>query len=266
MTERRKPDIIAVLQPPFDPNRFNFNRVDPREVLLELRIGNNLMSCLVNNSPLTENHVLLVPDREQNLPQVLTESSLHAVVRLMLSLEDRNYRIGYNSSGALASVNHLHYHLLLIRHRLYVEKAPLTLLGSHLYRLDNHPAKAYCFVLEDHADSKPFTAGISRLISILLSADIAHNLLLTWDTRRTGLRALIYPRLRICENKQVSPFNVACSELSGFVPLGDESDFERLDERQLEAFFREAQGTDLYDRLDSLVLQGMAKHTVGGVV
>ncbi|XP_058829737.1 GDP-D-glucose phosphorylase 1 [Topomyia yanbarensis] len=257
-TDRRKPEITAGLQPPFDPNRFNFNRANPREVLLEVRIDDTLLTVLVNVSPLSHYHSLLVPDRERNLPQVLTAGSLNAVIRFMLSLEDRDYRIGYNSSGAMASVNHLHFHLVHVCQKLYVEDAPLTKIGSHLYRLDNQPAKAYCFVLEDQStETGTFITRTTRLISTLLSAEIGHNLFLTWDAARTTLRVLIYPRLRLCENKQVSPFNVAGFELSGFVTLGEESDYERLDGRKLAEYFREAQGTDLYERLDSLVLKGL---------
>lgn len=32
----------------------------------------------------------------------------------------RSFRIGYNSPGALASVNHLHLHLLYIERKLYL--------------------------------------------------------------------------------------------------------------------------------------------------
>ncbi|XP_065090405.1 GDP-D-glucose phosphorylase 1-like [Ochlerotatus camptorhynchus] len=260
-TERRKPDIMASVVPAFDPTRFNFNKVDSREVLLEVRCGGSLVSILINNSPLTSYHSLIVPDRDRNLPQVLTKESLEVAVSLLLRLEDRNYRIGYNSPGALASVNHLHFHLMHLNHKLYVEDAPVTALAHHLFRLDDHPARAYCFLLQPNTPPTHFAQRIYRLITILLSGNIAHNLLLTWNGSRDTLRALIYPRLRPCENKQVSPFNVAFCELSGFVPLGDESDYERLDELQLATYFREAQGIDesLHHQLDQTVLDGLGE-------
>ncbi|XP_053691889.1 GDP-D-glucose phosphorylase 1 [Sabethes cyaneus] len=258
-TERRQPDIMAGLTPPFDPERFNFNKVDSRELMLEFTVGNvgtPLVSILINNSPLTRNHVLIVPDRRRNLPQVLTEDGLTAAVQLLLNLQDRDYRVVYNSPGALASVNHLHLHLLHVKHKLYVEDACLTELGNGLYRMDNQPAKAYCSVFDALAGTtvSEFTRQVHRLIRLLIAHDFAHNFMLTWDGGRGKLRALVYPRLVACENKQVAPFNVAASELSGFVPLGVESTFEQLDERRLTAYFQEAQGKDLYRTLDGLLL------------
>ncbi|XP_055524152.1 GDP-D-glucose phosphorylase 1 [Wyeomyia smithii] len=256
-TERRKPDIFSGLRPLFDPTRFNFNKVDSREILLEFTIGSTLVSILINNSPLTRNHVLIVPDLTQNQPQVLTADSLTVAVQLMLKLADRNYRILYNSPGALASVNHLHLHLLHISHKLYVEDACLTELQNGLYRLDNQPAKAYCFVLDPlSSTATEFANRVHQLIRILISNNLAHNFFLTWNHNRSNLCAFVYPRLVACENKQIAPFNVAACELSGFVPLGLESDYERLDEQQLEAYFQQAQGEHLYATVDGLVARG----------
>lgn len=42
-------------------------------------------------------------------------------IQLLHNLNDKHFRIGYNSPGALASVNHLHLHLLYIEEHLFVE-------------------------------------------------------------------------------------------------------------------------------------------------
>ncbi|EAT36557.1 AAEL011367-PA [Aedes aegypti] len=260
-TARRKPDGISSMVPAFDPTLFNFNKVDSREVLLEVKSGNCSVAIMINNSPLTKFHFLIVPDRSQNMAQILTQDSLEAVFKIFLLMGDHRYRMGFNSPGALASVNHLHYHFMLMCHKLYVEDAPLTALGEDLYLLENQPARAYCFLHKSGEPPAQLTNRIFRLIRILLSQNIAHNLFITWNGSRDTVRALIYTRLKPCENKQVSPFNVAFSELSGFVPLGDESDYERLDEIRLEEYFREAQGTldeDAYRKLDQTVLDGLA--------
>ncbi|XP_062543261.1 GDP-D-glucose phosphorylase 1 [Armigeres subalbatus] len=255
-TERRKPDGISCVIPVFDPSGFNFNKVDSKEVLMEVQSGDCLITLMVNNSPLTKYHTLVVPDRGRNLAQILTKDTLEGVFQVFMMLEDRHYRMGFNSPGALASVNHLHYHLMHITHKLYIEDAPLKHLGNHLYLLEN-PARAYCFLYKPTEPAVNFTNQIFHLISVLLSQNIAHNLFFTWNGSRDIVRAMIYTRLKPCENKHVSPFNVAFGEMSGFVPLGDVTHFEQLDEARLEKLFREAQGTEDeegYRLLDQTVL------------
>lgn len=122
-TARRKPDGISSVVPAFDPTLFNFNKVDSREVLLEVKSGNCSVAIMINNSPLTKFHFLIVPDRSQNMAQILTQDSLEAVFKIFLLMGDHRYRMGFNSPGALASVNHLHYHFMLMCHKLYVEDA-----------------------------------------------------------------------------------------------------------------------------------------------
>lgn len=82
-----------------------------------------MATVLINNSPLTPAHSLICPSLEENLPQVLTLNAIELSVNLLRCLEERKYRIGFNSPGALASVNHLHLHLLQLDCHLYVEDA-----------------------------------------------------------------------------------------------------------------------------------------------
>lgn len=51
----------------------------------------------------------------------MTLQCLELALRIMLSTDDKSIRLGYNSPGALASVNHLHLHLLCLPEELYVE-------------------------------------------------------------------------------------------------------------------------------------------------
>lgn len=80
------------------------------------------MSFLVNNSPLTEHHCLICPDLKSNYPQILNQSAIEFGLIVQRSLRDRQYRIGYNSPGAWASVNHLHMHLVKVEEDLYIER------------------------------------------------------------------------------------------------------------------------------------------------
>lgn len=120
---RRKPQNIFSLAPEFNENAFNFNKVNPEEVLFVLKYRDTLVSFLINNSPLTRNHCLICPDLEKNQSQILTEGCIEFSLDLLGKLGNRFYRVGYNSPGALASVNHLHLHLMLIERELYVDSA-----------------------------------------------------------------------------------------------------------------------------------------------
>lgn len=76
---------------------------------------------LINNSPLTRYHLLIVPEVTENRPQIMTKQCLELAVNIMNSTDDTSIRLGYNSPGALASVNHLHLHLISLPHELFVE-------------------------------------------------------------------------------------------------------------------------------------------------
>lgn len=51
----------------------------------------------------------------------MTLKCLELALIVMKSTTDKAIRLGYNSPGALASVNHLHLHLLHVERELYVE-------------------------------------------------------------------------------------------------------------------------------------------------
>lgn len=123
IAKRRGPECIQSLTAPFNPDSFNFTKVDEKEILLtmETRDYDNI-TLLINNSPLTEFHTLICPALENCLPQQLTHKGLEFCVNLLMNFKDFDYRIGYNSPLALASVNHFHMHLLCIPSTvLYVE-------------------------------------------------------------------------------------------------------------------------------------------------
>lgn len=97
---------------------------------MQATVGGLPVLFLINNSPLTKYHLLIVPEVGSNHPQVMTLQCLTLALEIMNSTCDRAIRLGYNSPGALASVNHLHLHLLHVEHELYVEV--VVSLSRHL--------------------------------------------------------------------------------------------------------------------------------------
>ena len=68
-----------------------------------------------NKYPFTQGHGLLVPEREQENPQLLTESYHHYLCQTASAMATTlpGSGFGYNSYGAYASVNHLHFQMFL---------------------------------------------------------------------------------------------------------------------------------------------------------
>lgn len=129
---RRPAQPIASVTPKFDASAFNFNKVNPVEILFECKHPNIRIpiSYLINTSPLTKYHTLICPGLDKNRPQVLTAVAIKGVIDLLGDFDDPNFRIGYNSPGANASVNHLHLHLLYIEPRLYIDSHSVS--DAHL--------------------------------------------------------------------------------------------------------------------------------------
>jgi GDP-D-glucose phosphorylase len=119
--KRRQPEKFESITPSFNENKFNFNKIDEREILMVKEINGSPVLFLINNSPLTKYHLLMVPEVTANQPQVMTLPCLELGLEVMRNCSDKAIRIGYNSPGALASVNHLHLHLLHVERELYVE-------------------------------------------------------------------------------------------------------------------------------------------------
>lgn len=127
-TKRRPPQQMSSIAQPFDPNTFNFNKVNDSEILIKCNYRwhnqnepDGLITFLINNSPLTKYHSLICPNLIGNLSQILTKQSICFAVDVLQGFDDKYYRIGYNSLGAFASVNHLHLHLMYIESDLFIE-------------------------------------------------------------------------------------------------------------------------------------------------
>ena len=81
------------------------------------------------------------------MPQVMTREALELAMKIMRAVDDKALRIGFNSPGALASVNHLHMHMVYVEKDLFVEYVvsychqsclkidrPIFVAGSHSNR------------------------------------------------------------------------------------------------------------------------------------
>lgn len=256
--ERRKPQEILSVQQEFSAKQFNFNKINPEEILFELKRdaegGNEKealnqpyrMVVLVNVSPLEFGHCLFVPDPSLCLPQVLTSFSIQAAIDYVLLSSDPGFRMGFNSLGAFASVNHLHLHGYYLDHKLKLESMPVKPLvpGKGFYRLLDFPG-GFLFYTESECVEKAARA-IHRVTDFLVKSNIAHNLFWTRGCppcdriqteedhqSRKGVRIAVFPRLSCFGAKEESAFNVALCELAGHLPFKNKDEYEVVTERDV---------------------------------
>ncbi|KAG5673930.1 hypothetical protein PVAND_003931 [Polypedilum vanderplanki] len=233
-TKRRKPEKFLSITPVFDSDKFNFTKIDKREILFERILLESKLntSFIINNSPLTKYHILIVPNCDSCLAQIMTKDCLEIAFNIMTSTDDKSIKIGYNSPGALASVNHLHLHLLYIEHDLYVEDVELVQLVDNFYRIDNkkYPIEGFCMILRD---VKNDVEKLYKVVQYCCDKVIPHNIFFTKSRDAKEIRIFFFPRQlnNFGENKIYSThLNVAFCELSGFIPIGDDELYESITE------------------------------------
>jgi len=95
---------------PFDPKGFHFNKPFlVKELLWEGHLAGKPARLLYNKFPFARLHGLLVPEPLRELPQTLTPELHGWAWHLCAHVGMRGLCLGYNSHGAGASVNHMHF-------------------------------------------------------------------------------------------------------------------------------------------------------------
>ncbi|XP_001352613.3 GDP-D-glucose phosphorylase 1 [Drosophila pseudoobscura] len=263
--KRRIPQTIENLNPTFKPKQFNFNKVDALEVMMTIDdVDNTDVQMIINRSPLTRFHTVVCPDVKNNLVQRITAHSLKFCISFMRGLDDSDIRMGYNSPGALASVNHLHFHLLYLPRDLYINNVELQeLAGGYVYRLSQSmPTEAICVVFEandDEAEVQEKVNNLQKLANWMCGQNIPHNLFITQDRRpgkRGSVQVFVFARSHYCVNKDLADFNVGFCELAGYIPVGNSEKLDNLTEPLVIKRIREVTGTApqaLYTRMKQIV-------------
>ncbi|XP_048646207.1 GDP-D-glucose phosphorylase 1 isoform X1 [Marmota marmota marmota] len=278
--QRRRPQNIKSVRQAFDPEQFNFNKIRPGEVLFRLHRKPNDCSAvqqedilvIINVSPLEWGHVLLVPEPTRGLPQRLLPGVLLAGLETVLLSSHPGFRVGFNSLGGLASVNHLHLHGYYLAHRLPVEGAPSEALdpGGHLYLLQAVPAPGFLFYTSGPGpDLEALISRVCRATDYLTDHEIAHNLFVTRgappgkasaSTMLTGVRVILWARKSNFGIKEGEAFNVALCELAGHLPVKTYQDFSSLTEEAALALIQDcllppAQAGEIQEALVALMAQ-----------
>jgi ATP adenylyltransferase/5',5'''-P-1,P-4-tetraphosphate phosphorylase II len=198
----------------FDKNAFNFNKPFLKtERFKKCKYDGMDISLFYNKFPFVPSHTLLVPEQEKNHPQFLRKRFHYFVFDLIKNLD--GFAMGYNSVGAFASVNHLHF-------QLFTEIEPLPVcnnLWKHNGGRKEYPSK--CFVFESKEKSW-------KMISYLYTKNIPYNILYTKK------KTFIFPmNFQKNHKKTIFPLGFAWIELSGSFINVTKKDFKRLNERQI---------------------------------
>lgn len=209
---------VEGMRRPFDPAGFHFNkRFLEKEVLWRGELAGKTATLLYNKFPFARLHGLLAPQPERELPQFLTPE-LHGwawEATAVLGATLPGFALAYNSYGAHASVNHLHFQSFLMdeplpaldpsfRHNGGAMDYPLACL---VFR---DPEESWFYLDELHARAQPY------------------NLIHTPGALHVLPRA---PQGGV----ETAPWNAGCawSELAGSFTLFARETFEALGEQEI---------------------------------
>ncbi len=149
---------------PFSREGFHFNKpFMEKEIFWSGELERKPVDLYYNKYPFTQGHGLLVPERGRENPQLLTEEYHHYLSQLAVTLGDTlpGSGFGYNSYGAYASVNHLHFQMFLREAPFPIEAEQWGHNGGNqpypatCYRT-GHPAQAWGWIERCHQQRTPY--------------------------------------------------------------------------------------------------------------
>ena len=79
---------------------------------------------VINVSPIEYGHVLLVPAVRSLLPQQVGPDTLTLALHFAAECANPYFRVGFNSLGAYATINHLHFQAYFLQQPFPIERAP----------------------------------------------------------------------------------------------------------------------------------------------
>ena len=285
----------AVVQP-WDEGRFSFGKAAPAEVLFQFeptqagcsrkagpseggpcysesgRVAPSPHLVLINVSPIEYGHVLLVPRALSRLPQQLAPDTLRLALSFAEEAANPYLRVGYNSMGAFATINHLHFQAYYLDAPFPLERAPTAPLAGGaergrwgsvgVLRVLRYPLR--CLALEAGSSLTELAKVLAAACQALQAANVPFNLLIC----DRGARAFLMPQCfaqrvnagAVAEEELATGINPAAFELAGHLLYKRAEDFQAASQnsawRLLEA--ASLSEPDFERLLSQLVLPAMA--------
>nr|DAD23450.1 TPA_asm: hypothetical protein HUJ06_024913 [Nelumbo nucifera] len=244
--------VDKVLQP-FDGNKFNFTKVGQEEVLFQfgaseddetnffpfapIDVDDSPSVVAINVSPIEYGHVLLIPRILDCLPQRIDRESFLLALHMAAEAGNPYFRLGYNSLGAFATINHLHFQAYFLAVPFPIEKAPTRRItttdgGVKISELSNYPVRGLVF--EGGNTLIDLSNAVSESCICLQDNNIPYNALISDYGKRIFLLPQCYAEKQALG--EVNPelldtqVNPAVWEISGHMVLKRKHDYEEATE------------------------------------
>ncbi|XP_030441061.1 GDP-L-galactose phosphorylase 1-like [Syzygium oleosum] len=248
--------VDQVLQD-FNEKKFNFTKVGQEEVLFIFEQSEDCYShffpsapaifkpsslnvVAINVSPIEYGHVLLVPRILDCLPQRIDHTSFFLALSLAREAADPFFRVGYNSLGAFATINHLHFQAYYLDSLFPVEKVPsLRVMTSAsvqrnvvVSRLLKFPVRSLVF--EGGDTLRDLSNAVANSCIRLQHNNIPFNVLISDCGKRVFLFPQCYAKKQaqgeVSQELLETQVNPAVWEISGHIVLKRREDFENASE------------------------------------
>ncbi|KAF7816455.1 GDP-L-galactose phosphorylase 1-like [Senna tora] len=249
--------VDQVLQS-FDENKFNFTKVGQEEVLFMFHQSTDHKSHFIPNfpvrkvsaspnvvainvSPIEYGHVLLIPRVLDCLAQRIDHDSFLLAMHMAKEAADPFFRLGYNSLGAFATINHLHFQGYYLATNFPVEKAPTQIVavekgldprGVHVSELLNYPVRGLVF--EGGNSIQHLSHFVSFALVRLQDNNIPFNVLISDSGKRIFLLPQCFAERqalgKVSKEIMDAQVNPAVWEISGHLVLKRRKDFDDASE------------------------------------
>lgn len=212
--------VPGALYLPFDESAFHFNKgFMQKEAFWAGHLGGRCTTLYYNKYPFAPCHCLLVPEREARLPQFLYVESHAWLWETASELGSRldGVGFGYNSVGAFASVNHLHF-------QMYLKPEGFPAMSGQWRH--NGGEQDYPLACQAYDEVDAAWAAVERLHE----REIPYNLLYLPG------RLLVFPRAK--QGTYAQPAWTAgftWHELAGGMVVFNREDYDSLDENAVSA-------------------------------
>nr|GMD90816.1 gdp-L-galactose phosphorylase 1 [Ipomoea batatas] len=215
--------VDKVLQP-FDGNKFNFTKSSPSVVA-------------INVSPIEYGHVLLIPKVLECLPQRIDRDSFLLALHMAEEAANPYFRLGYNSLGAFATINHLHFQAYYLAVPFPIEKAPTRKIttadsGVKISEILNYPVRGLLF--EGGSTLEHLANVVSNSCICLQENNIPYNVLISDLGKRVFLLPQCYAEKQalgeVSSELLDTQVNPAVWEISGHMVLKRKEDYEGASE------------------------------------
>jgi len=253
-TKKRPTEFrVDLVKQAFDHGKFNFTKAAQKEALFQfdtsadagatyLRTAKVLDDSpnllVINVSPIEYGHILLVPRVLDHLPQQIQPDTLLTAIEMVAESANPFFRAGYNSLGAYATINHLHFQAYYLMAPFPIERAATSRVGKRrkhtvsVSRLTDYPVRALVFETSSSLQDLAYVCGEACIK--LQDANIAFNLLIVEGGARVFLIPQCYAEKQarglVQEKYLETQVNPACWEICGHMVLKRQEDYDNFTE------------------------------------